>query len=209
MERSDVLIEMVKERKRKREAELLIKALPPEFIEELKREVKKELLEELLQKIKQQVRVGGGGGGGKTTSFADLLDTIADAQTPNTLLLDGSRAMAGNLNLGAYKFLTTNYLLKEYGYGFAVRNLADTGFENMYCNRFIGNYFTPLTGNLYLQTGASVLDHFMIRTYNGAALVTNMDCYEGKTLMPNLPVADPHVVGELWNNGGVVTLSAG
>lgn len=31
----------------------------------------------------------------------------------------------------------------------------------------------------------------------------------GAVLMPSLPTADPHVVGQLWNSSGVLTVSAG
>ena len=31
----------------------------------------------------------------------------------------------------------------------------------------------------------------------------------GSTVMASLPTADPHVVGRLWANAGVVTVSAG
>jgi hypothetical protein len=30
-----------------------------------------------------------------------------------------------------------------------------------------------------------------------------------KVMMPSLPVADPHIVGQVWNDGGVLTVSAG
>ena len=31
----------------------------------------------------------------------------------------------------------------------------------------------------------------------------------GNVIMPNLPASDPHIVGALWNNSGVLTVSAG
>lgn len=31
----------------------------------------------------------------------------------------------------------------------------------------------------------------------------------GTVILPNLPIADPLVVGQLWNNAGVLTVSAG
>jgi len=31
----------------------------------------------------------------------------------------------------------------------------------------------------------------------------------GAVILSGLPTADPHVVGELWNNAGVLTVSAG
>jgi hypothetical protein len=31
----------------------------------------------------------------------------------------------------------------------------------------------------------------------------------GVVMMPGLPTSDPHVVGQVWNNSGVLTVSAG
>lgn len=31
----------------------------------------------------------------------------------------------------------------------------------------------------------------------------------GVVILPGLPAADPHVVGQLWNNAGALTVSAG
>lgn len=31
----------------------------------------------------------------------------------------------------------------------------------------------------------------------------------GTIILPNLPTVDPEVVGQLWNNGGILTVSAG
>jgi len=39
---------------------------------------------------------------------------------------------------------------------------------------------------------------------------TNTDQRGGDSLvMPNIPTADPEVVGALWSNSGIVTVSAG
>lgn len=39
--------------------------------------------------------------------------------------------------------------------------------------------------------------------------VTGATTFSGTLKATALPVADPHVVGELWANAGVVTVSAG
>ena len=31
----------------------------------------------------------------------------------------------------------------------------------------------------------------------------------GPVILDNLPTSDPHVAGQLWNNDGIVTVSAG
>ena len=42
----------------------------------------------------------------------------------------------------------------------------------------------------------------------GAVTATTLSA-SGAVVLSNLPVADPHVVGQLWNNLGVLTVSAG
>lgn len=39
--------------------------------------------------------------------------------------------------------------------------------------------------------------------------VTVTATYGPAPVLPNLPTADPHVVGAIWNNAGVLTVSAG
>jgi len=71
LEKNQKLLEMYKEKKRRREAERFFESLPPEFFEWIKEAVKKEILAELLVKVKQQFRTGGGRGGGVTQTEAD------------------------------------------------------------------------------------------------------------------------------------------
>jgi len=42
--------------------------------------------------------------------------------------------------------------------------------------------------------------------FNGVTFTVNA---AGKLIVAGLPTADPHVVGQLWSNAGVVTVSAG
>jgi len=70
-------------------------------------------------------------GGGKTRSFTGLTDTIANAQTPNTLLLDGSRAMTGDLTIGSHKIIADNAFLQGGIAGFVIRNIADTAYRDL------------------------------------------------------------------------------
>jgi len=66
-------------------------------------------------------------GAGGASSFSELTGTIADAQTPNTILKDGTRAMTGDFDLAGNKLLTTNLLVKELNADYLiVRNRADT-----------------------------------------------------------------------------------
>lgn len=53
--------------------------------------------------------------------------------------------------------------------------------------------------SLTLEPGGSV-------NFNGVAFTVNA---AGKLVLTGLPTADPHVVGQLWSNNGVLTLSIG
>ncbi|MGE0544181.1 MAG: hypothetical protein AB7R89_28780 [Dehalococcoidia bacterium] len=47
-------------------------------------------------------------------------------------------------------------------------------------------------------------------TANGYLVVKGDTNLEGAVvMMPNLPTSDPQVAGQLWNNVGVLTVSAG
>ena len=120
------------------------------------------------------------------------------------LLLDGSRAMTGDLDLGG------DYCrLKSYLYGLAIRKVDDSDFQNIYCNRVLTRSMTPLSANIVTATLADVNSTIYWQSYNGVAQVTNIACKGGHALLPNLPVVDPHVVGALWNDGGTVKVSSG
>jgi hypothetical protein len=52
---------------------------------------------------------------------------------------------------------------------------------------------------LTVETGGAV-------NFNGVAFTVNA---AGKLVVTGLPTADPHVVGQLYSNGGALTLSTG
>lgn len=71
-------------------------------------------------------------------------------------------------------------------------------------------------GQLLLGPGGTdPFDWRIFRSGAGAATVDdpaggNADLViTGNLIVPNLPTADPHVVGALWNSGGIVNVSAG
>lgn len=75
---------------------------------------------------------------------------------------------------------------------------------------------TNLQDSLLIQSGTNMqcnADNFVV----GGALSVNDDTTLGGNLVvggvgiivPNLPTSDPAVVGQLWNNSGVLTVSAG
>ncbi|MCK1317188.1 hypothetical protein [Bradyrhizobium sp. 23] len=53
--------------------------------------------------------------------------------------------------------------------------------------------------SLTLEPGGSV-------NFNGVAFTVNA---AGKLVLTGIGTSDPHVVGQLWANGGVLTISAG
>lgn len=46
-------------------------------------------------------------------------------------------------------------------------------------------------------------------TLGAATAVTSLSVSGGTVILTSLPTADPHVVGQLWSNAGVLTVSAG
>ena len=45
-------------------------------------------------------------------------------------------------------------------------------------------------------------------TFGAATSITDLTA-SGTVILSGLPTADPHVVGQLWSNSGVLTVSAG
>lgn len=62
---------------------------------------------------------------------------------------------AGNITLGAYKIITTNYLLMELaGSGLKVRDSADTLYKNLYANQFLfGDALASFAATGYINAG--------------------------------------------------------
>lgn len=64
------------------------------------------------------------------------------------------------------------------------------------------NGFQSITVNA--TTGAVTVD----ATFGAATAITDLSA-SGVVIFSGLPTADPHVVGQLWSNAGVLTVSAG
>ncbi len=58
-------------------------------------------------------------------------------------------------------------------------------------------------------TGPPTQDISALQNPPLTSLHTNTTHFEGYVKLVDLPVVDPHNVGALWNNAGVVTVSAG
>lgn len=71
---------------------------------------------------------------------------------------------------------------------------------------------TYAAGNLILRggstTGAGANGSVLLQSADGATNALKV-AGDGSVLMPSLVTADPHVAGQLWNNSGVLTVSAG
>lgn len=66
------------------------------------------------------------------TKDHDLLDGLTDDDHTQYLLVNGTRAMTGNLTIGAYKLVTTNCMLYETdSLTLSIVNLADTAYRSL------------------------------------------------------------------------------
>jgi len=120
----------------------------------------------------------------------------------------GVRAMTGNLDLAGNKLLTTNLLLKEKdANALAVRNLADTDYKWIQAIRVNTSEINADFWNT-LSIKARGIANCRIYMYDGNGNIL-IHIENGNVILPNLPVADPHVVGALWNDGGIVKVSSG
>jgi len=64
---------------------------------------------------------------------------------------------------------------------------------------------TTFNGPVRSQNG---FQSITVNSTTGAVTVT-ASINGGTVSLPNLPTADPHVAGQVWNNAGVLTVSAG
>ena len=64
---------------------------------------------------------------------------------------------------------------------------------------------TTFNGPVRSQNGFQTVS---VNATTGAVTVT-ATVNGGTVILPNLPTSDPLVVGQLWNNSGVLTVSAG
>lgn len=60
-----------------------------------------------------------------------------------------------------------------------------------------------------VRNDSSVKGNSVKDALNTLSVLPDPSVFSGVVKMTGLPAADPHVVGELWNNAGVLTVSAG
>ena len=150
----------------------------------------------------------------KTTSFADLLDMIADAQAPQFLKLDGSRkAEKIDIDGGAGQYdrifskmgcLRVHPTL-NYWYFYNRGQTSANGV--LFLDGVYMNAFRPAVTTAYFMTG-NVDKSLVLMGYLGANLellrIKNQYVY-----MANLPTSDPEEVNALWNDAGTIKISSG
>ena len=164
----------------------------------------------------RRIKVFGGG----MTQHDQLYNLLKDVHL-QYLPLTGERTMTGNLNHGIYRAVFGNAYFEAVSADSSIirvrkhnpdSDLATIMVDSLVpnkvgCANYEGRYETTYYSSRNLDGGYNNI-LWMRTRFNGAWLYyLKMD--KDGMYMPNLPVADPHIVGALWNNGGVVTVSAG
>lgn len=132
------------------------------------------------------------------------------------LLLSGKRPMKGNLDIASYGLKTSNCLLYEAGSDVLyLTNHAKTAWKKLnamnlsaYDYVFCQNLRTGRLGHMNIYTYPNTSYGVKLWSYDGS-WVNGLNMMNGQVVMPNLPLADPEVVGALWNDGGTVKVSSG
>lgn len=145
------------------------------------------------------------------------------------LLLDGSRPMTGNLNLGGNKLVgdsisggnltleSTSHASKGNIIFKDVLRPGDSELTNIGTTSFrVGSMWVKVIERLFtinarnnfkIRPLATAATQYQLQSHNGAAFVVVMTFVGGNVRMANLPLADPaDGNSQLWNNGGVVTV---
>lgn len=138
------------------------------------------------------VLVGGDGSGGYRS-----LTGAGQTETPGNLTQTGGLAVIGDFAQESGSFITEStqidLIAGATGLGLETTSSGDMSFTSA------GILHAQAVGTVTLEsTGADV---------NISGVAVNID---GEALSaPLLPTSDPHVADQLWNNSGVVTVSAG
>lgn len=128
------------------------------------------------------------------------------------LPIDGHKPMEGDLYLGTYKILDTGNIIPN-GNGIKNLGLLSSKWLNVYsrilraADLVTSPAIRPTGGNNTGNIGSATV--YWLNLY--IAMIHGFNAkFTGDLIdMPNLPAADPHVAGRLWNNAGVVNISAG
>lgn len=132
------------------------------------------------------------------------------------LKLDGSNKMLDDLDLGTEDVIRGILFPNAY-----LRNLAGAqksivqltnraGVLNIHlqCYSFGTKYYNASDADTYITAYPASYGHLVLRSYDSDYRI-GIDLYNKKVVMPNVPLADPGVAGELWNDGGTLKISAG
>lgn len=133
-------------------------------------------------------------GSGAAQVDAEVFGVQGSARVSNVLAIAGSPVGAEKLFVGG-----SAYLSGASDTDLNLRSNSDTGRNRI----FFGDLTSPSIGILaYSHTDNSM------SFYTAGAERMKIES-DGGMVMNNLPTSDPLVAGELWNNSGVVNISAG
>jgi hypothetical protein len=133
--------------------------------------------------------VGGGGGGGGITDHGALTGLDDPADHAWAFLVDGSRAMTGNLQLGAYRLQTTNLSIVEFDSGtLAIYSHSGSAPKSillnfLYSNAIFGDAIYPKDLVLDILTDRAI-EQIWMRSFDGASLQTVLLALEGRVDIP-------------------------
>jgi hypothetical protein len=128
----------------------------------------------------------------------DIVHTGGGQTIGGTLAVTGTVTFSGNIQPPTDYSGQVGTISKRLGY--------------MYCNQLYGNNLVPNSNGSGTvgSTGTRYANAF-INNIDASGTI-NSEAYlnaNGVVNMPNLPTYDPAVAGQLWNNSGVLTVSAG
>jgi len=118
--------------------------------------------------------------------------------------------MTGDLAMGTNDIIFSDIMLRRADANYInIMNSLGTQYRRLRCFAVYTNFLRGHANTLDFYTHTNAIAEASFYSYTGAAYVKNIKLMGGNVFMENLPVADPHIVGVLWNNGGVLTVSAG
>lgn len=147
---------------------------------------------------------------GNTSSWQGLIHCVSDA---GGAYADIPRA--GDISLLAGKelrFLGDGfYTMIDFDGSYLFTLVDDVGTlcDLKVYDLYVEDALIGLDDSFHLKSKQDVNAYVSLTSWDGAAWQTPVFSKGGRAYLDNLPVADPHVVNQLWNDGGTVKVSAG
>lgn len=139
---------------------------------------------------------------GSNTKYRDL--TIGDGKNNAIAFFDGS---SGNVGIGTASPSNTLHVAQTSTSGrtmYVHRDLAAASTDNVVMLVHDDNAGDDQGALGVRQDGTG----YILRLLDGATTVFEVSD-GGAIMVPNIPTSDPEVAGQVWSNGGVLTVSAG